>query len=329
MSAREKNDGSPVLDLFITHWTEEWEVGEKAFRMLAVQQLVDWSRIRVTLVHDGSERFPEEYFSGFPFAVNQVELKHRGIAAVRNWCMDNSAAEWIKWCDFDDMFANVFALKNIMEVLEKNSPVDMVWFDLLMQKDGRIFLRKERNPVFIHDKVFRRQFLQDHGIRFQENLTWCEDSAFLAVVEMEIDTRRIGKIRCDSPIYLYICRQGSLCNRPEIKFQNLQSFFARHCYVAEEFLKRGMMDPYYTMCARIMADSYYTLVRAPGITEDKSEHEKQVFDWFREHREDFYRCRPEMIGELMEAVNKEDYDGGHIRFDQVTAWIKEHERGAA
>lgn len=319
-----------LLDLFITHWTEAWEIGKNAFQMLAAQIGVDWTKVRVTLVHDGSEEFPAEYFAGFPFEVNQVALTHRGIAAVRNWCIEHSNADFIKFNDFDDTFANVFALKSILDVLKKDDGrFDLIWFDLLWYMDGRVYLRTERNPVFIHDKIFRRRFLEEHGIRFNESLTWCEDSAFLAIVEMEINTQRIGKIKCDSPIYLYICRQGSLCNRPEIKFQNLQSFFDRHCYVAEEFLKRGMMDPYYTMCVRIMADSYYTLVRAPGITEDKSEHEKRVFDWYRNHKEAFNACRPEMIPEVMTAVNKEDFDGGYITFDQVIAWIREHERSVA
>ena len=47
-----------LLDLFITHWTEPWEVGKKNFDMLALQRLIDWSEIRITLVHDGTEAFP-------------------------------------------------------------------------------------------------------------------------------------------------------------------------------------------------------------------------------------------------------------------------------
>ena len=318
-----------MLDMMITHWNEPWEIGRKAFQMLALQRGVDWSQVRVTLVHDGSKSFPAEYFAGFPFAVNQVELTHRGIAAVRNWCIDNGGEEWIKWCDFDDTFASVYALKAVADVLPEAGQFDMLWFNLLWEMNGHVYERTERNPVFIHDKVFRRSFLQEHGIRFNEGLTWCEDSAFLAVVEMEINTQRIGKVKCNYPIYLYICRQGSLCNRPEIKFKNLQSFFARHCYVAEEFLKRGHTDEYYTMCCRIMADSYYTLCRAPGITEDKTEHEERVWKWFGEHRADFYSCRTEMIPFVMKAVNEEDFDGGHITYEQVIEWIHEHERSVA
>lgn len=315
-----------LLDLFITHYNEPWEVGRKMFQMLACQQEVDWDKVRITMVHDGTEAFPAECFSGLPFNVKQVTIHHCGIAGVRNWCIRHSNAEWIKWCDFDDMFFNAYSLQQIMNVLNTDK-YDMLWFDLLCNDMKRIYLRTERNPVFVHDKVFRRRFLIDHEITFNEDLIWCEDSAFLAIVELEIDHQRIGKIKCDYPIYLYIARQGSLCNRPEIRFANLQSFFQRHIYVADEFLKRNLMDQYYTMCVRVMCDSYYTLCLAPGITEDKSEHEKRVWAWFDEHREPFHKCRPEMIKMVIEAVNKECFDGGEITWKDVSKWIENHERG--
>lgn len=322
-----------MLDLFITHYKEPWEVGANGFRMLASQQGIDWSQVRITMVHDGTEPFPAEKFAGFPFAVKQVSIPHGGIAAARNWCIDNSEADWIKWNDFDDMFFTVHSLKDVMDHLG-NEKFDLIWFELLVDdwmdksKPMKTFLRKERDPIFVHNKLFRRQFLLEHKIRFNEELIWCEDSAFMAIVEMEINHQRIGKVNSKTgPIYLYICRQGSLCNRPEIFFANLQSFFKRHCYVADAFLERGMMDEYYSMCVRVMGDSFYTLCKAPGITEDKSDFERKVWDWFDEHREAFWKCRPEMFRMVIKAVNRERDDGGEIREEEFIRWIKEHERG--
>lgn len=313
-----------ILDLYITHYNEPWEVGEPNFRMLALQRLVDWDDIRVTMVHDGTEPFPEENFSGLPFKVNQVKIPHGGIASARNWCIEHSEATWIKWCDFDDTFANVYAVHSIMNVLN-NDIFDLLWFDLLFEDHGKLHVRTQRNPIFVHDKVFRRQFLLDHNIRFNPELIWCEDSAFLAIVELEIDHERIAKIKVDSPIYLYIVREGSLCNRPEIEFQNLQSFFKRHTYVADEFLKRGFIEQYNTMCVRVMADSYYTLCRHPGITDDKSEHEARVWKWYEEHKEPFKKCTKKNFDMVMEAVNRECWKGGEITKKQVLDWIKDHE----
>lgn len=318
------------LDLFITHYKEPLEIGEKGFQMIRMQRNVDWSQIRVTVVHDGTEKFPDSYFAGFPCEINQVSIPHGGIAEARNWCIDHSDAEWIKWNDFDDMFACVYAMKDIMNAVNMADEFDLLWFDVLAElKDGKVYVKDQRDPVVIHGKVFRRQFLLDHQLRFPKHLTWCEDSAFLAVMEMEIDHQRIGKITCKCPIYAWIERDGSLCNRPEIRFQNLQSFFERHIYVAEEFRKHGLIDQYNTMCVRVMCDSYYTLNLAPNITDDKSEHEARVWAWFDEHREQFYSCRPEMFDMVITAVNRECFDGGEITKQAVMDWINKHERSVA
>ena len=315
-----------MLDLFITHYNEPWEVGAKGFHILASQQDVDWSQIRITLVHDGTECFPDECFAGVPFDVHQVSIPHGGIAAVRNWCIDHSEAEWIKWNDFDDMFFSIHSLRDIMNVMPAEK-FDLIWFELLVQDGSKVFNRTERDPIFVHNKLIRRQFLIDHGIQFNEELIWCEDSAFWSVVEMEIDHQRIGKVTGIAPLYLYICRQGSLCNRPEILFANLQSFFKRHCYVADEFLKRRRMDEYYGMCVRVMGDSYYTLKKAPGIKENTSEFEAEVWEWFDAHREAFWSCKSGLFNMVLEAVNRERFDGGPITETEFLNWIREHERG--
>lgn len=315
-----------LLDLFITHWNEAWEVGAKNIYMLATQRGVDWDQVRVTMVHDGSEGFPADYFSMCPFEVRQVCLPHGGIAAARNWCIEHAEADWIRWCDFDDMWSNVYALRNILNVLNTDA-YDLLWFDMICEDHGRYHTQTKRDPVVVHNKIIRRQFLLDKGIRFNEDLTWCEDSAFLAVIEMDIDHQRIGKIKVDYPMYIYIARDGSLCNRPEIRFQNLQSFFRRHTYVAEEFRKRGLTDQYNTMCVRVMCDSYYTLHRAQGITEDKSAHERMVWDWYDAHREPYHACRRIMYNMVIDSVNRECFDGGSITAEEVMAWIDRHERG--
>lgn len=315
-----------MLDLFITHYKEPWEVCAPGFKMLSVQRCVDWSQIRVTIVHDGTPAFPEECFQDLPFTVNQVTIPHRGIAGVRNWCIENGDAEWIKWNDIDDSFYGLFSVRDMMDGLNKARDYDLLWFDLMWDDHGKIYCRVERDPVFVHNKCFRRSFLKEHEVRFNEDLTWCEDSAFMAVVEMEIDHKRIGRINCRNAIYTYIVRDGSLCNRPEILFQNRQSFFKRHCYVADEFLKRGLIDQYNTMCVRVMADSYYTCRKAP-LPDDTSEHEKEVWRWYDDHREAFHACTPDNFLFALRAVNRECFDGGEISDGEFLQWIYNHERG--
>ena len=310
-----------LLDLYITHWTEPWEVCRPGFEMLKNQRCVDWKQVRVTLVHDGTEKFPVGYFGGYPCKIRQVKIPHRGIAGVRNWILDDAKATWIKMNDCDDFFTGAYSLKELMHGLEvAGDRFDMMWFDVYAEMHGRRYIKDVRDPVVLHGKAIRTRFLRDHGIRFQEDLTWCEDSAFLALLEMEIDARRIGKITGSSPIYTWIHRYGSLCNRPEIRYQNLQSFFRRHCYVAEEFRKHGLMDGYCTMVARIACDSYYTL-QVADIKEDRSEHEKRVYEYLKEHREQLYGCRKSAFQEVVDATNREN-DNCNITGEEVRTWLR-------
>ena len=310
-----------LLDIMITHWTEPWEIGKKAFDILALQRLVSWDEIRITLVHDGSEAFPEEYFDGYPYKVRQVCLPHGGIAKARNWCIDHAEAEWIKWCDFDDMFFSISALKELTDALKGGQQFDMLWFEFFWEMDGKHYRKDDRDPVLLHGKMLRRSFLKDHGIRFQEYLTFCEDSAFLALVEMEIDHQRIGKIKTEAPAYLYLVRQGSLCNRPEILFDNRMSFFQRHRYVAEELRKHGEILESERFTVRTMGDSYLTLVEIGTDDRKKLEaHEREVWAYFKEHRDEFLRVTSKDFDEVLAFVNKEN--SANVTKAQLLAWIR-------
>lgn len=308
------------LEIVITHWTEDWSIGENAFLMLRLQRCVDWNDIQVTIIHDGSKAFPSWFFTGYPFSIRQVELPHGGIAAARNWAINHSEAEWIKFNDFDDMFAGVYSVRNIMNALSHADDFDLLWFPVYGEQDGQLFLKTDRDPVVIHGKVFRRTFLNRKGLRFPEHLTWCEDSAFLAVLEMEIDHNRIGKITTEAPIYAWIARQGSLCNRPEIKFQNRQSFFERHKYVAEEFLKHGHQTEHDMMIVRTMGDAYHTL-RKEGIKEDMTAFEREVWNYYREHEQEFNNVSEADFDRVLAAVNRENKP--EFTKAEFLEWIKQ------
>lgn len=311
---------APLLDIYVNHWTESWEIGEKAFRALALQRGADWEKIRVTVVHDGSPAFPDAYFAGLPFAVRQVELMHGGIAKARNWCIDDGDGEWIKWCDWDDMFCSVYGLKDLTHALEIGQDYDLLWFDVMFELlDGRVIRKNTYDPVVVHGKAIRRVWLREHRIRFPEHLTWCEDSAMLAVCEMEIDGKRKGYIRTDAPIYSFIERRGSLCNRPEILFANRKSFFQRHCYVQAEMEKRGLMREARMMTARNLGDAMYTLEIAE-IADDMSKFRANVRNYYRERRGDLAQLTAGEMREILAAVNRENRC--HIEAREFWGWLK-------
>lgn len=106
-----------MLDIIVTHYDEPWETGAKFFQMLDIQRKVDFQQIRVILVNDGEEHsLPSEYFEGRPYRVTQISIPHAGISAARNAGIEKATAEWICFCDFDDMFADVYSLWSVLNV---------------------------------------------------------------------------------------------------------------------------------------------------------------------------------------------------------------------
>ena len=100
-----------MLDIVITHYREPWEICRKQFIMLDMQRRVDWKDIRVTVINDGGHRLPEECLAGLSYPIEQLDIPHGGISAARNAGIEHSTAEWLCFCDFDDMFADVYALR--------------------------------------------------------------------------------------------------------------------------------------------------------------------------------------------------------------------------
>ena len=312
---------SKLLEIVINHWNEPWEVGSNALMMLAVQRRVDWDNIGVTMIHDGSDKFPQKYFKDFPFKVKQVSLPQGGISAARNYAIDHSDATWIKFCDFDDLFAGAFSVSCIIDGIINATNNDMLWFPLLVDTYTGNPLILQCSPVFIHDKVFRVSFLNKNNIRFNEKLYYSEDFAFMSLIRMIIEESRIGKIESNFPIYIFVHRMGSVNNRKDMWFRNRCGHFDAHCYVENELRKHGWEHEADKMVARTMAESYFVLTL--GVSEyDFTEYKQKMWDFFDERQQYFDRLNSNDIETVIQQTNKQN--GGHLNKDGFLRWITKH-----
>ncbi|MBR3108969.1 MAG: glycosyltransferase [Clostridia bacterium] len=250
-----------MLDIIMPHYDEPWEEGKKFFSMLDLQRDADFSQVRVILVQDGPENTLDDfYFSSRPYEVRQILIPHGGVSAARNAGLKVSDAEWVMFCDFDDMFSNVYTLRDILNVL---SPAyDVLWADFFSEDkmaDGSMRLHtRGRNLVFIHGKVYRREFLLEHDLWFDTALKFNEDSCFNAIANTIVDYRRTGQIKTLCPPYIWCYREGSATTSPENQGQALLGLYERNKRVCEAFRKRMPYDRYCAMVARTIWDTYYS-----------------------------------------------------------------------
>lgn len=309
---------SKLLDIVITHWTEPWEVGASAFRMLSLQRRVDWGCVHVTVIHDGSDAFPDKYFRDFPFVVDQVCLKHGGISRARNYAIKNSKSEWIKFCDFDDMFAGAYSLSCILNTIYAADNYDMLWFPMIVDVYAGGLDIKEGSPVFLHDKVFRTSFLHENNILFNEDLFYSEDFAFLSDLKFVLDPVRIGKIECNFPIYIFIQRTNSVSNRRRNWLKNRIGHFRSLSYVESMTRKYGEEYDANTMVARIMVESMCAMKTASHDI-DMSDYERMVRDYFSCHELDFYAVKNDDLATVVGYANEQN--GSDITVDELMRWI--------
>ncbi len=99
------------LQILVPQYDETDEVVKPLLDSLAIQQNVDFNEFGVIICNDGSETFlTEDFLNSYPFKIEYYKEPHRGVSGTRNACLDYSTADYVMFCDADDMFYNACGL---------------------------------------------------------------------------------------------------------------------------------------------------------------------------------------------------------------------------
>ena len=170
------------LQILIPQYKEKDSVIKPLLDSIAIQQSVPFDQIGIVICNDGSDVFlSDDFLKSYPFRIDYYKEPHRGVSATRNACLDHATADYVMFCDADDMFYNACGLWILFREME-------IGFDSLVS----MFIEESRHPetksveyvnhemdsTFVHGKVHRRLYLVEKGIRFNDKLTIHEDSYF-------------------------------------------------------------------------------------------------------------------------------------------------------
>lgn len=342
------------LQILIPHYREHAAEIRPLLDSLALQQQVDFRELGVIICHDGEEPTINErhvgdwsptetqsksfefyddaaiggnysIFRDYPFEIKQIHIPHGGVSAARNAALDAATADYVMFCDADDLFCDVCGLHIIFREIDNGG------FDTLVSAfreetrtpDGQpVYINHDMDQTFVHGKAHRRKYLIDNNIRFNPALTIHEDSFFNILAQNLTDRAKY----CPMPFYLWKWRDGSVCRHdPDYILKTYGNLIDSNDALVDEFVKRCRSDKASFYVGFMVMDAYYTMNKPEWM--DKTHHnyreavERRFREYFNKHRGQFMALtgqqkmqisngvRQRAVGEgmLMEAVTLEQW----------------------
>jgi glycosyltransferase involved in cell wall biosynthesis len=322
------------LDILIPQYQETDQDLKNMLDSIAIQQNVDLKNdIGVIIVNDGSDVFlSDELLNSYEYPIEYYKNEHKGVSATRNACLDHSKADYVMFCDADDMFFNACGLWIIFNEMKGEG------FDSLVSvfiEETRIpetkevtYITREMDSTFVHGKVHRRQYLIDENIRWNDDLTIHEDSYF------NIQCQRLSsKVKyCQSPFYLWKWRDNSVCRHDEkyiLKTFNNMIDSMDAC--ATQFIKRNKVSIAKQLITSIIFDCYFTMNKKEWLEQENQEYRlstekrfKQFYEKYKEYYETIDEREKNSI--IVGIKNRMFREGMMLESMTFNDWIQEIEK---
>lgn len=311
------------LQILIPQYDETDEIIKPLLDSLAIQQNIDFKEFEVIICNDGSNIFlTDKLLNSYPYKIKYYKEPHRGVSGTRNACLNYATADYIMFCDADDMFYSVCGLYIIFREMEQgnsfDSLVSMFIEETRNPEDNEIiYVNHEMDSTFVHGKVHRRKYLIDKQIRWNDKLTIHEDSFFNILCQNLSENVKY----CPMPFYLWKWRHNSVCRHdPKYILKTYKNMLDSNDALIDEFIKRGVQEKALFYTAFMIFDAYYTMNKPEWINQENKEYrdstELRFADYYKKHEtmwnsipindkmiiSNQVRQRSVMEGMLMEAV---------------------------
>jgi len=276
------------LSFVVTHYNEPWSVCEPWFNSVKDQLGVDFNDIEVLFVEDGGDAIDEDLFIGYPFTVKTFNYGHKGVSASRNIGLDNATGDYVMFCDCDDRFISTYALHLYLKAM-KLGKFDVVKSPFLEDQviDGELkLIRHDQDITFIHGKFYRREFLIENLVRFDEELTIHEDSYFNVIANMLAEDR----VHEMSPaVYLWKYRDESIVRKDRncYIYKTYDHLIKVRRAITRNLEQRERYAEMYQAISKTIMDSYYDFQRPDALKDENRELIKKAEEAFAEYYREF------------------------------------------
>lgn len=315
------------LTLVVPHYHEPWETLKYLFDTINAQRGIDWADVNVLLVNDGDDVvLSEENWKDYKFEVRYEIKPWGGLSDTRNYGIDHADGEYIMYCDSDDGFLNNYGLHLALGAI--NEGFDLLFSTFIEEQPlngGWKIFRRDKDMVFCHGKIYRRQFLLDKKLRFDTTLGFSEDSAFNKIASVEAEELK----EISTPFYLWCWNDESTVRkgRETIILDRYREVVGMRMRICEDLQERGFIDEFYDSVCKAFFDCYYDfnepLFLKPENKEKVKAAEKQFKRFYKKYIKSFLECDSERIRQTMMQARTRAFDNGlQVEVIDFKSWLK-------
>lgn len=276
------------LEILVPQFNETDEIAKQLLDSIALQQAVDFNDVGVIICNGGSDiLLSDKLLGSYPFDIAYHRIPNRGISGTRNALLDYATAEYVMFCDADDIFYSACGLWLIFREMSFGQFDTMAseFIEEVRRKDGStVFVKHEMDSTFVHGKVHRRQYLIDNNIRWNENLTVHEDSYFNILAQSFTEVKY-----CPISFYMWKYREGSISRAdPKYLLKTYTKLIDSCDELVHEFERRGCDHDVEFQVVMMIFNAYYTLNKPQWFKEENAEYrdatEKRFASFYKEHK---------------------------------------------
>lgn len=317
------------LQVLIPQYKEPESILKPLLDSIAIQQNVDFQEIGVIICNDGTGiHLSNEFLESYPFRVEYHLEPHRGVSGTRNACLDYATADYVMFCDADDMFFNACGLYIIFREIDNGGFDSLVSAFVEESKTADtkvpVYMNHDMDSTFVHGKVHRRQFLLEQNIRWNQSLTIHEDSYFNCLCQRLATNLKY----CPTPFYLWKWRDDSVCRHdPKYILKTYNNMLDSSTALVTEFLKRQRVQDAQCFATNMIYDAYFTMNKNEWLNQENQAYrqatERRFKRYYTQFESLFVSIPTEVKTQIVIGIKNRMYNEGllmeSITFDD---WIK-------
>ena len=245
------------LNILITQYKEDDAFIKPLLDSIEIQQNIDFEDIEVIIGNNGSEvKLTDEFLQHYSYPIKYILFNNTTLGGNRENLMKAADAEYVMWCDADDMFYHALALHKIFQYIEKG--FDVLFDDFIQEVkiEDKIYAKvRKEDHIHVHGKVYNRQFLINNQLHWCDKMWYNEDGCF-AVLALSL-TKRI--FRCEEPYYIWKYNPKSKTHsREHNDLLGFTDLMIGYNHLIDGLMNRGFGTEARYYCFYTLLYAYYT-----------------------------------------------------------------------